>query len=177
MSSNQGRTPEELRAMALHLFQSSNHSVQVLTEELRRHAARAASTLQGLALVQTFLTLGLWISILAMNLTQQSSMMTTAQILTAVSFFFWILHSWALSEPLPAAIVGLIVYVALTVSSFVALLGASQASAAGGILLYLPILRLLVVGYLLRAIIAGVRHRRLTRQANNGNLSGPVLIA
>jgi hypothetical protein len=91
-------------------------------------------------------------------------------IIFAVAIVFWGLYFWARTNPLPAAIVGLVIYVALWLLDIVLAArsmthtrsrgpGGMTSNPFNGIFI-----RVLIIAILIRAINAGLQHRRLLRQ-------------
>jgi len=94
-----------------------------------------------------------------------------------VAAAFFCLYSWSQSQPLPAAIVGLVVYGTLVcLNVFVALAEASRVSSSGGPASIRGIgvgwIDLVIIGILIRAISAGSAHAKLLRANAAKSASG-----
>ena len=161
--------------------------VHVQTEELRAQTKKAS---QALLLVAVLTTIGAaLIAVVVFNMPSRPGEVVIispadAVINIAVAAIFWGLFFWARKNPLPAAIVGLVLYVTLTVVQIVgvailmrevreqqernaAVRGEQPPAASNN-----PIpggmcgmwLRILIIVMLVQAITAGVKHRKLLRQ-------------
>jgi len=102
-----------------------------------------------------------------------------------VAAIFWWLYFWARKNPLPAAIVGLVLYVTLTILQFVMMAvliknvqdqqarqGYNQGREPNSAVTSSPVagggcgiwLRVLIIVMLVQGITAGVKHRKLVKQ-------------
>jgi uncharacterized membrane protein len=146
---------------------------QVLQEEeLRRQAKKAEIALLGVAVIQTVVG-GVALFASAQKPGQSAMIALTFGSLT-VAAIFWGLFSWSQSHPLPAAIVGLVVYGTLLGLSIVFSLTHFKQGMPGKSGLGVGWVDAVVIGALIRAIYAGTRYRRVFQQAQG---SGAVLPA
>lgn len=154
---------------------STAAGVKLQADELHKQAKKASGALLAVAIIQTLVGGFLFLVLYGsgrMSRLPLNPWLTFGPVL-AVGVVFWALYVWSRSNPLPAAIAGLVVYVTVWVLDIVgALMIMSQAPGGttpgsnrnptpltNGI-----ILRIIIVAILVRAIQAGVRHRRLMRQ-------------
>lgn len=96
-------------------------------------------------------------------------MIVALAVIFGIAAIFFGLYFWARVNPLPAAIVGLVIYVTLWVLDIVLTTAAMANAPAGsrqpgagpfnGI-----IIRIIIIAILVRAIQAGSQHRKLLRQ-------------
>lgn len=109
----------------------------------------------------------------------------------AVAAIFWVLFVWARKNPLPPAIVGLVLYITLTVVQFIMLAimireareaadlapgeslpgGSSAMPGMGGIWI-----RIFIIIMFVQAIQAGVKHRKLKRQIEASGVGGAATV-
>lgn len=170
---------------------ATSAGVHVQTEELKTQAKKAA---QALALVAGLTTLGAIVSaVVVFSLASRSGMQlpigpADVVISFVVAAIFWGLFFWARKNPLPAAIVGLVLYVTLTVVQIASVAifmreireqqaleaaeqgeeapqpsSTSPTSAIPGGMCGIWI-RVLIVVMLVQGIAAGVKHRKLLKQ-------------
>lgn len=172
--------------------------LHVQTEELRTQTKKAS---QALLLVAVLTTLGgVLIAFLVFGMPQRPGQVmiispADAVINLVVAAIFWGLFFWARKNPLPAAIVGLVLYVTLTVVQIVGMavmmreVRAQQQQEAAERGVELPPdtssnpipgggcgiwLRVLIIVMLVQAITAGVKHRKLLKQQRAGGFApGP----
>lgn len=129
----------------------------VLSDQLTREMSKACWALLAVAMIQAIL--GPWQISTQVNELKRThpgmiyhikpvAYLTIFGIATA----YWVLFAWALRNPLPAAIVGLVIYITLWVVDVIA----DPTALAKGWLV-----KVLVIGALGQAIAAGVRFRKL----------------
>ena len=146
-------------------------------DELHKTAKKATGALLAVAILQTA-GVGLLIFLLQ-NLpgASRGSLPQAAQILIGaqigVAVIFWGLWFWARVSPLPAAIVGLVLYATLVTINVVTSVsqmsqnnGAPGGSGIGGI--GIGWLDIIIIAVLVRAISAGAKHRKLMQQQSAG---------
>jgi len=138
---------------------------ELQTEELAQKARRASGALLAVAILQT-----IGAALIAFLLRNSGSgptaeeaqipqegmrnAMIIAQLVMAAAY--WGLWFWSRSNPLPAALIGLGIYLAvITVSAL-----ANPSTLMQGI-----IIKVIIIGVLARAIKAGVDYRRIQREA------------
>jgi hypothetical protein len=150
---------------------------QLQAEQLHKQARRARGALLALAILAT---IGAGLFFVLIPAVQNNSNAPEARSLTQsiaigtaiIAVVFWGLYIWSRSQPLPAAIVGLVVFVTLKVINFVMMM-----SAAGqdGTRVQSPIgcIDIIIIAVLVQAITAGVQHRKLLRQQQQ-QAAGPA---
>jgi hypothetical protein len=135
---------------------SSGAGNKLLGDELARTTKKAATALMWVAILQTiFGPIALMAAKAKME--RESGMVFELQpiayvIIFSVAAAFWGLFFWARKSPLPAAIVGLVLFITLHVV---------DAVADPATLLQGWIVKIIVVVVLSKAISAGLQHRRL----------------
>lgn len=141
-------------------------------DELQKTSKKAKGALLAVAILQT-LGIGLLFFVLKNAGSQGVSLgalPAMAQVLIAaqvgVAGIFWGLWFWARVNPLPAAIVGLVLYGTLCVLSIfnsVSLMNqGGRGTGLGGI--GIGWIDIIIIGVLIQAIQAGARHRKLMQQ-------------
>ncbi|HEY7118619.1 MAG TPA: zinc ribbon domain-containing protein [Tepidisphaeraceae bacterium] len=146
-------------------------------DELRKTAKKAAGALLAVAILQT-LGVGL-LFVLLQNLpgARRGALPQAAQILigaqVGVAVIFWGLWFWARVSPLPAAIVGLVLYatlVTINVVTSVSQMSQNNGKPGGGGFGGIGIgwLDIIIIAVLVRAISAGATHRKLMQQQAAG---------
>ena len=121
--------------------------------ELQKSARRSAGALLAVAILQ-MLAGFLIMNLLPKNFEQKTLVLG---MLFGIGVVFFGLAGWALKQPLPAAIVGLALYITLWLVDIVA----DPTAIARGILL-----KLIIIAVLVRAIQAGLQHRKLMQEAS-----------
>ena len=159
-------------------------------DELHQKARTASGALLAVAIIQTIFIFIVGSIATGVGLARRSPGALGLTMLlvpvVAVGVIFWGLYFWSRKNPLPAAIVGLVVYVsvwALDIIGGVMMLqqqGVRGAGPAGVGPVYNPIssgivIRIIIIAILVRAIQAGAEHRKLLRQQAAGPV--PVLSA
>lgn len=140
-------------------------------DELHKTAKKAAGALLAVAIIQT-LGVGLVVMILknlppgaAGSIPGMAKVLIAAQI--GVAVIFWGLWFWARVNPLPAAIVGLVLYATLVTLNVVNSVSQMSEGGRGGTGLGgigIGWLDIIIMAVLFRAIQAGSKHRKLMRQ-------------
>jgi len=150
---------------------STAAGVKLQSDELERQAKKAANALLAVAILQTIFAGAFYL--ISQNLPRAAAINLPVVLGTilGVAAIFWALYFWARVNPLPAAIVGLVVYVSLWALDFIVAMG-QMANSGGHTIGAGPfngiIIRLIIVLMLVRAIQAGVMHRKLMRQRQQG---------
>jgi putative effector of murein hydrolase LrgA (UPF0299 family) len=136
---------------------SSGVGKHLQSEELEKQAKRASGALLAVAVLSTLgvlLVLGL-----AGELRKIPDGLMIANILivsqVVVAAAFWALWFWSRSNPLPAAIVGLVVYLSLMAVNAITV---GPRTLASGLLI-----KIIIVVVLVSAIQAGIQHRQLQK--------------
>ena len=143
-------------------FAATSAGRQLQSEELHKQARRAAGALMAVAIIQTIFTV---ILVGTAANSRGGAQSFVVIVLTVIAAIFWGLYFWARSQPLPAAIVGLVLYVTLKVLDVVAAISqgtighTSSTNGIGGLGIGWPTIVIIVV--LARAISAGLKYRKM----------------
>jgi hypothetical protein len=137
-------------------------------EQLHKQAKRASGALLAVAILTTIA--GLVIFALSRSAPSGTMASRGIEISSAVGVVtliiaavFWGLYIWSRSQPLPAAIVGLVVYGTLvTINVILHISAAGQEGGPRG--LGIGCLDIIIIVVLAQAITAGAQHRKLMRQ-------------
>jgi hypothetical protein len=138
------------------------------TGELDKQAKSASGALLAVAIIQ--MIVGAVVLLVVKNLPSVNAAARDRMQLIGIATFvisslYWGLYFWAKYQPLPAAIVGLTVYVTLIAINVTVTLQQSMHAAPGSVhgigIGWLDILIMVVLG---RAISAGVKYRNLKKQ-------------
>ncbi|HYE31895.1 MAG TPA: zinc ribbon domain-containing protein [Methylomirabilota bacterium] len=129
----------------------SNAARQLVGEELKAHVKKAKGALLAVAIIQTIFAL-IFFPVARSNPEIASFV---PFVVLAIAAIYWALFVWAGHNPLPAAIVGLVLYVTIHLLDAIA----DPSQLARGILI-----KILIVVALSRAINAGIKYRRLLPQ-------------
>ena len=136
-------------------------------DELQKTAKKAAGALLAVAIISTIATCLFFVLMNNMRGAAGPGVPVVnplmIAIMGAVTLVFWGLWFWARVNPLPAAIVGLVLYgtlIAINVVTSVSQMG--ETGARGG--LGIGCIDIIIIGVLIQAIQAGVKHRKLMRQ-------------
>jgi hypothetical protein len=122
--------------------------------ELKKQSGKAAGALLAVAVIQAVVG-GIVLFALASNIPARLRNAMMVEVF-GIALVFFGLYVWARKQPLPAAIVGLVVYVTLHVIYGII----SPATLVQGI-----IVKVIIVAILVNAIQAGVKYRQLQRGA------------
>jgi hypothetical protein len=133
--------------------------------ELRRRAKKAEIAILAVAIIQTIVGIVTFVVASRGPAHRQTMLLVVGAF--AVAAVFWGLFAWAQNQPLPAAIIGLVVYgtlLGLNVTLSIARMshGARGNAGIGG--LGVGWVDVLVISALVRAIAAGAAHRKLLQQ-------------
>lgn len=161
--------PTSPRIIAGDAIPRSSAGQKLMADELQKHTKRAATTLLVVGLLQ--LTCG---AIAAVLVSQGSGSpenmlvgLLVVQLIVASAFIG--LYFWARRAPLPASIVGLIIYVTLVVlnviSSVSSLGEPGSKRGLGG--LGIGWLDIVIICFLAQGISAGLKHKRLLASASS----------
>ncbi len=169
MTTTDSPTSADLSRLALEMYQRSAHGAAVRSGELLPQARRVTRWLASVACAQTLLVFVVW---QVLNSTHDGTPVLKVAALssTVMAGLFWLLWLWSKESPLPPAIAALAIYPTLwwvtsayTFASLVRTYGEEDAMAR-----FHPdiasLIRLIIVFGLLRAVIAGVKHRRLSQR-------------
>jgi hypothetical protein len=133
-------------------------------DELRKLVRRASGALLAVAIIETIFGF-LEDAILSQNPhTPVAQIHIVVGVVFGIAVIFWGLFIWSRKSPLPAAIVGLVLYVSLWMLDLIVYLkkagpGQPAAGPFNGI-----IVKIIIVAVLIRAVQAGVKYRQITRQ-------------
>jgi hypothetical protein len=147
---------------------STAAGVALQTDELHTQMKKASGALLAVAIIQT--AFGALMYFLMRDAIQRGRVNGPVLLGTifGIAALFWGLFIWARSNPFPAAIVGLVVYITLWVLDMVVAAvqashsnapGAAAASPFNGI-----VMRLIIIAVLFNAVKAGAKYRQLMRQ-------------
>lgn len=138
------------------------------SEELQKQAKRARGALLAVAILQTIgllLVFGLSRMVQGRLEVDEDELMFIMVAQVIVSIVFWGLYFWARRQPLPAAIVGLVLYATLVLINMVTAVGeAAQGQRRGIGGSGIGCLDIVIMAVLAQAITAGVQHRKLIKQ-------------
>ena len=128
---------------------------QLVSEELKKHLKKAKGALLTVAIIQTIfgaLIIGATKATLPAGRTIPPVLIIT---LVGIAVIFYGLYAWARRSPLPAAIVGLILFVTLHLIDGIV----DPTQLARGI-----IMKVIIITMLAQAIQAGIKYKRLVPQ-------------
>jgi len=149
--------PQSPRVLSVDDFAATKAGREPQTEELARQSKKAAGALLAVAILQTVFAVLILVG--AKLLPSQDANVEIDPVAIVFTFglsaIFFGLYLWARRNPLPAAIVGLVLFV--TVHLVDALF--DPMAIVRGI-----IVKIIVIVVLARAISAGAKHRRLVQQ-------------
>ena len=138
------------------------------SDELQKQLKKAKGALLAVAIIQTVFAGVFYVLVQQASRTAQVNMPVAIGTILAIAVVFWGLYFWSRVNPLPAAIVGLVVYVTLWAIDFVAAVVAMSnnpnarpigAGPFNGI-----IIKIIIVVILVRAVQSGATYRKLMRQ-------------
>jgi hypothetical protein len=162
---------------------------QLQGEELQREIKKASSALLWVAILQTAASLFVFIVQQAAQKIPHPLMPGLENLLTGVAIamfafaiIYWVLYSWSQTAPLPAAIVGLVIYgTQVGINIFITLSHAAQTgsnSHSGFSGIGVGWLDIVIIALVCRGIRAGITYRKLRRQeAENALVQGEVAAA
>jgi hypothetical protein len=155
-------------------FAATTAGQHLQSDELDKQAKKAATALMWVAIIQTVLGV-IWIVATASNpnmapITQQP----IALGLLIVAAIFWGLFVWARKQPVPAAIVGLVLYSTLKVINLVlaisqGTIGKQQTVPNGIANTGIGWIDIVIIVVLCQAISAGLKYRKM--QSNAGEIA------
>lgn len=151
---------------------TTSAGMKLHTDELHKQAKSASGALLAVAIIQTVFG---GIMVAALSASRAGARMDTTILYATVfgvAVIFWALYVWSRWAPLPAAIVGLVVYISLWLLDIIGAIVAMQNPSTPGAVVASPfsgiILRIIIIAVLVKAVKAGVRHRQLTREQTPG---------
>lgn len=162
---------------------TTSAGVKLQADELHRQARKASGALLTVAIIQTVVG-GILFAVFS-SLPGAAGRINIPWLfgpVVAVGAIFWALYFWSRSNPLPAAIVGLVIYVTVWVLDIIGGIVMMSNTPSGGTpsgpgagLHINPIssgifIRIIIIVMLVRAIQAGSQHRKLLRQ----QMAGPL---
>ena len=124
-------------------------------DELSKQAKKAAGALLAVAIIQVVFGAIVVFALMPANVPQQTRNIVMVSVFGIAAVFF-ALYFWARKQPLPASIVGLVLFVTMHLLDALA----DPTALARGILM-----KIIIVVILVNAIQAGVKHRQLQRQS------------
>jgi hypothetical protein len=143
---------------------TSTAGSSLMIDELKKQMRKASTALFAVGIIQA-----IGAAIFTAIASSQTPASTTGVmvILGGISAAFLGLGFWARKSPLPASIVGLVVYVSMLTLDGIA----GAASGHPEVIFQGIILKAIIIGCLVQAVRAGTKFRALTRE-NAGNSSG-----
>ena len=171
-----GADPSMPRVVSGSALAGTSAGVKLQGDELRKEASKAANALLVVAVLQTIGAAVVFVMFYNLGARTMARFNLTAIYMPVfgLAALFWGLYLWARVNPLPAAIVGLVVYVTVWIVDALmtaAVLARTQQAGrpgagggvAGGVFGGIG-LRIIIIVMLVRAIQAGALHRKLLRQ-------------
>jgi hypothetical protein len=158
--------PSGPRILGAKDFATTSAGQKLQSDELVTTAKKAKGALLAVAIIQT-IVFGVLMAIASTN--NQLGIVLAQAVFLGIGILavvFWGLYFWARQQPLPAAIVGLVLYATLVVINVVTAMHNMSAGGAGSGFGGLGIgwLDIVIMAVLGQAIGAGVKHRQLMRQ-------------
>jgi hypothetical protein len=150
-------------------FATTSAGQKLQADELHKTAKKASGALLAVAIIQTIVC-GVLLAIAGAN--GRIDVMFANAIfigMGAIAVIFWGLWGWSRRQPLPAAIVGLVLYatlIAINVVFATRNLGAGGSGSGGFGGIGIGWLDIVIMAVLAQAITAGVKHRQLLRQSS-----------
>ena len=145
---------------------------QLQLDQLHKQAKRASGALLVVAIITTVVAgIVFAVSQAGGGNPQMAQVINpgAAVIMLIVAAVFWGLYIWSRSQPLPAAIAGLVVYGTLVaVNVMTHLAAASEGGPVRG--LGIGCLDVIIIIVLAQAISAGVKHRKMLREQAHGGM-------
>jgi len=136
---------------------ASSAARQLVGEELQKHLKKAKGALLAVAILQTIVGLFIFAAVRASASNGGNNVISpvVAMIVLGIGVVYFGLYAWARRNPLPAAIVGLTLYITIHAVDAIA----DPSALARGI-----ILKIIIVAMLVQAIQAGIKYKRLMPQ-------------
>jgi hypothetical protein len=155
------QNPSGPRILGEHEVASSSAGTTLMIDELAKTTKKAFGALLAVGILQALFATAF--TIMTARSAGTTPAVITGVILGGISVLFLSLSVWARKSPLPAAIVGLVVYgTLLTIDGIVGVLAGHPEVIIQGALV-----KLVIISCLVHAISSGVKHRALVRtQAN-----------
>lgn len=166
--------PSGPRVVAGDAIASTAAGQQLQAEQLEKQAKRAKGALLAVAIITTILAAIVFALVPALQRSApggasnpQANLLNSAVpvAMLIVAAVFWGLYIWSRSQPLPAAIVGLVIYgtlIAINVVTTLSLAAKTGQPAGIGV----GCIDIVIVLVLAQAISAGVQHRKLMRHSS-----------
>jgi len=153
-------------------FATTTAGQKLQSDELAKTAKKASGALLAVAIIQTVIVAAL-LGLANVNHRLDVMLRNPAVLgLGGCAFVFWVLFFWARKQPLPAAIVGLVLYLTLVAINVVT--SVSQMSADGGRGtrggfggIGIGWLDIVIIAVLAKAITAGSQYRKLMQTNPN----------
>ena len=169
--------PSTPRIVADYATTGAGQSLQL--DELHKQSRKAANWLLVVAVIQ--IAIGALLFVVSKNMQGGNALIDMGAMSIAamiVGVLFLGLFFWARKQPLPAAIVGLVLYVTLSILDYVVLFMSISEAREQGLLppagsgntssptpgLGIPWMKIIIIGMLVQAIQAGIKHRRLKKE-------------
>ncbi len=150
------------RVIAESAFATTSAGVALQADELRKQLGRASGALVLAAVVQTIFGFVEYVILSQDRQIPVARMHAAVAVIFGIAVIFWGLFIWSRKSPLPAAIVGLVLYVSLWMLDMIVALKNIQSHPNG--LLNGIIIKVIVTAALIRAVGAGVKYRQIIRR-------------
>jgi len=172
MTTTDSPSAADLSQLALDLYQRSAFGTAVRASDLLTQARRVSRWLASMGVIQTMLVISIWHTVNSATVVfpVMKVMALSASVMAAL---FWLLWLWSKESPLPPVIAALTIYVTMwwVTAAYTWAALARQFGEDGANERFPPdfstLVRWIVTIGLLRAVIAGAKHRKLSNQLAN----------
>lgn len=135
-------------------FASTGAGRSMQSDELQKQAKKAAGALLAVAIIQVIFGAILVFALLPAGIPAATRNMIMLSVF-GIGAVFFALYFWARKQPLPASIVGLVLFITMHLLDAIA----DPTALARGL-----IMKIIIIVVLVNAIQAGLKHRQLKRQ-------------
>ena len=160
--------PTGPRIVASGALATTSAGIKLQSDELQKQLKKATGALLAVAIIQTVFAGVFYVLAQQASRTLQVNMPVAIGTILAIAVVFWGLYFWARVNPLPAAIVGLVVFVTLwaidVVAGVIAMSRNPNARPIGAGPFNGIVIKIIIVVILVRAVQAGATYRKLVRQ-------------
>ncbi len=154
--------PTGPRILGTHDLASSHAGRSLQMDHLDRHIRTGYGTLLGVSILQLSVAL-LWLLLAAFGPGEPAHLYNRAAFVGGIGSIFCILAFWSKRSPLPATVIGLVLFL----SSWVFDIRADPNVAIQNI-----VIKIAIAIFLFRAVAAAIKHRALKRQIDLETASG-----